>query len=380
MNMKNVIMMIIMAVALVALPAMAQDWQSTSTMQGSGSAYSAQVTAVGAAEVTEMATTTSSTPNNGPHRAKKGDFGPGQDGGYKDPNSPIGDAWPMLLFAALFAIVITIKKHKKVMMKKNLKTVLFIAVLLLSNGAWADLVTVPAGRYYFDCHNVRITNIKVFGNNGRSYMTFNSSGHCQNSELGRNDQAEIYPLTGGESITYFYVDMTSCTIDGGFYQVCVNGVWGSWVNYDASGALPTSSHKLGVQDSKDVYLGIVDKDGHINWSSNVADLPVCSGLSNPNLTLSYGPNGTITTAKADEEYISLEQAVAVGASVHVVATPDTGYAFYGWVDGNSELMSTDADYTFLMPSSSYSLTALFYADNIDPSISGCSGCYRVSPE
>ena len=63
--------MIIMGVALMALPTMAQDWQSTSSMQGSGSAYSAQVTAVGAAEVTDMATTTTTDESSsGPNRRR----------------------------------------------------------------------------------------------------------------------------------------------------------------------------------------------------------------------------------------------------------------------------------------------------------------------
>ena len=110
--------MIIMAVALIALPAMAQqqEWQSTSAMQGSGSSYSSQVTAVGASEVSDMGATTTSTPNNGPRRAKKedgeGDFGPGgKTGGYQDSSFPIGDAWPLALFAALFAAYIAVRKH-----------------------------------------------------------------------------------------------------------------------------------------------------------------------------------------------------------------------------------------------------------------------------
>ncbi len=119
--MKARIVMIIMAVALIALPAMAQqqEWQSTSAMQGSGSSYSSQVTAVGASEVSDMGTTTTSTPNNGPRRAKKegetegSDFGPGgQTGGYQDSSSfPIGDAWPLALFAVLFAAYIAVRKH-----------------------------------------------------------------------------------------------------------------------------------------------------------------------------------------------------------------------------------------------------------------------------
>ena len=103
--MKARIVMIIMAVALYALPTMAQDWQSTSTMQGSGSTYSSQVTGVGAAGVDNMATTTDSySPANAGRRRS---FGPNQDGGQTgDPNSPVGDALiPLMLFACAYLII-----------------------------------------------------------------------------------------------------------------------------------------------------------------------------------------------------------------------------------------------------------------------------------
>ena len=58
--MRTRIVMIIISAALIALPTMAQDWQSTSSMQTSGSAYTPQVTAVGATDVSSMATTTES--------------------------------------------------------------------------------------------------------------------------------------------------------------------------------------------------------------------------------------------------------------------------------------------------------------------------------
>lgn len=112
-DMKARMMMIIMAVALVALPTMAQqEWQSTSAMQGSGSAYGAQVTAVGATEVVSEATTTEtySPSNNGPRRAKK--FDTGAD---SDPSSefPIGDAlMPLMLMALAFGGYIAIKRRK----------------------------------------------------------------------------------------------------------------------------------------------------------------------------------------------------------------------------------------------------------------------------
>jgi hypothetical protein len=108
--------MLIMVVALMALPAMAQEWQSTSVMQGSGSAYSAQVTAVGATDVTDMATTTTSTPNNGPRRAKKDEndgWVTGTDDGGTD-LSPIGDAvLPLLLLACAYLGMRVFLKRKR---------------------------------------------------------------------------------------------------------------------------------------------------------------------------------------------------------------------------------------------------------------------------
>ena len=111
------ISMLIMAVALVALPTMAQqEWQSTSSMQGSGSSYSAQVTAVGAAEVTDMATTTGST--SGPNRARRAkmdddDWGTNQEGGEPG-GSPIGDAvLPLMLLACAYLGLRVFHKRKR---------------------------------------------------------------------------------------------------------------------------------------------------------------------------------------------------------------------------------------------------------------------------
>jgi len=108
------LVMIIMAVALIALPTMAQDWQSTSTMQGSGSAYSAQVTAVGAAEATDMATTTESyTPANGAHRARR-DFIDPNNPGHQSEEFPIGDAVLPLLLLACAYLIIRVMRRKEV--------------------------------------------------------------------------------------------------------------------------------------------------------------------------------------------------------------------------------------------------------------------------
>ena len=110
--------MLIMVVALMALPAMAQEWQSTSAMQGSGSAYSAQVTAVGATEVlSEAKTTDSYSPNNGPRRAKKDEndpWGTNQQDDNQDEGYPVGDAvLPLLLLACAYLGMRVFLKRKR---------------------------------------------------------------------------------------------------------------------------------------------------------------------------------------------------------------------------------------------------------------------------
>ena len=109
--MKKIIM-IIMAVALIALPTMAQqqEWKSTSVMQTSGSNYTPQINAVGATSANEMATTTASYSPSGPRRI--GDFGTPADT-QSDPESPIGDAvLPMLLCAVVFCGVIALRRKR----------------------------------------------------------------------------------------------------------------------------------------------------------------------------------------------------------------------------------------------------------------------------
>ena len=104
--------MIMVLGALMACPVLtnAQDWQSTSSMPGSGSAYSAQVTDVGATGVTEMGTTTTSSPSNGPHRAKRG-FDTGGDSGQGP--SPVGDAvLPLMLCALVFCGVVAFRRKR----------------------------------------------------------------------------------------------------------------------------------------------------------------------------------------------------------------------------------------------------------------------------
>ena len=106
--MKKIIM-IIMAVALYALPAMAQnsmDFRSTSTMQGSGT-YVAPVTAVGATSAAS-----SYSPAQAPSGPRRGFIDPNNPGNQSN-DYPIGDAvLPLALMALTFAGVIYFRKRK----------------------------------------------------------------------------------------------------------------------------------------------------------------------------------------------------------------------------------------------------------------------------
>ena len=97
---------------LTALAQAAEQWQSTSTMQGSGSAYSSQVTAVGATGVNSMAGTAASAPANAPSRPRRG-FDYGAEGGDKSNEGPIGDAvLPLMLMALAFGGVVAFRRRK----------------------------------------------------------------------------------------------------------------------------------------------------------------------------------------------------------------------------------------------------------------------------
>jgi len=113
--MRTRIVMIIMAAALIALPTMAQDWQSTSVMQGSGSTYSPQVTEVGATSVVSEATTTESySPAKAPSGPRR-EFGKPTEELQSD-ESPLGDAvLPLMLMALAFGAYVAIRKRRQQM-------------------------------------------------------------------------------------------------------------------------------------------------------------------------------------------------------------------------------------------------------------------------
>lgn len=100
-------------VCLLPAAASAQntEFKSTSSMRGTGN-YVAPVTAVGANSAVSEATTTGSySPSKVPSGRRKIDTAPGQDGGHSDEGSPVGDVWPLAIFALAMAIVIGIKRN-----------------------------------------------------------------------------------------------------------------------------------------------------------------------------------------------------------------------------------------------------------------------------
>ena len=113
--MKNIMMILVLG-ALVAfsVPTAAQDFNSTSAMQGSGSTYSSQVTPVGAQAPEAMASTTYA-PNRSGHARKINDEGGGGgvEGGEGDSGSPIGSAWALLTFAAVGGAVVLRRRKRQ---------------------------------------------------------------------------------------------------------------------------------------------------------------------------------------------------------------------------------------------------------------------------
>ncbi|MBR2168247.1 MAG: hypothetical protein IKQ50_06600 [Paludibacteraceae bacterium] len=118
--MRKVVIMMIVGVALMALPATAQTFgtqqleqpnavfQSTSSMQGSGSAYSATPTlnSDGTASYNGAAPAPAKAPG-GPHKSTPTNPKPG------DQQLPLGDAvLPLMLMALAFGAVVAVRRRK----------------------------------------------------------------------------------------------------------------------------------------------------------------------------------------------------------------------------------------------------------------------------
>ena len=117
--MKNRFIILAVGILMVcllplAVSAQQQEWQSTSSMQESGSRYSSKVTPVGATGVGAMSSTTSSfAPAQAPSGPRREKEKAGEVGETGDLNSPIGDAvLPLMLMAFAFSGVVALRRRK----------------------------------------------------------------------------------------------------------------------------------------------------------------------------------------------------------------------------------------------------------------------------
>ena len=116
--MKNRFIILAVGILMVcllplAVSAQQQEWQSTSSMQESGSRYSSKVTPVGATGVGAMSSTTSSfAPAQAPSGPRR-EFGkPGEE--RQSDESPLGDAvLPLMLMAFAFSGILYLRRRKQ---------------------------------------------------------------------------------------------------------------------------------------------------------------------------------------------------------------------------------------------------------------------------
>lgn len=113
--MKNTVRNLCIALLLLAAPLAAQDFQSTSAMRPSGSQYSPSVTPVGSQTPNYVESRAGSLPGSVSGRRNAAmeadDFDSPEEEGRSE-EYPVGDGWVMLLFAALCAGGIYLKRRK----------------------------------------------------------------------------------------------------------------------------------------------------------------------------------------------------------------------------------------------------------------------------
>lgn len=266
------------------------------------------------------------------------------------------------------------------MLKKLYITLLAAAIFCCAQTAWADQITMPAGTYYFDFIEIdgTVTQFQVFNNATSQGKQVNQDGTVNESTNFQASDVEFdssEPLNTGitqdswtiyrkSGMTYLVL-----TLKHGIYipqQNCMqyqtdNNSWHGWWQY------PTSVTELGTRQ----YYCKLTSTGPVWQTSGV--LP----STTPRVYFSAGDHGSVGTHTAGGANISTGAAVEEGTAVNLVATPETGYAFFGWRDANGSIVSTAANYVFSMPSTNISLTAVFHTESTDPVVDGCDGCFLI---
>lgn len=123
----------------------------------------------------------------------------------------------------------------------------------------------------------------------------------------------------------------------------------------------TGDH-LDQNESVTVYIaylrnGTLAATGYTNFVA-IANLHFSSGKKVLTLNIEGSEHGHITENGIDYSQVVNDISYDSGETVSLTAVPGAGKRFYGWVDGNSQLLSTDKEYSFLI-STNTSLTAMF---------------------
>ena len=133
---------------------------------------------------------------------------------------------------------------------------------------------------------------------------------------------------------------------------------GSEVYYNSSSGNYCSSSLY--SDCSNLIYYLYFRSGYCNWLNSGRYIgfnvrPVCGNEKTCQITVSSSGNGTAAIKGRDKTSF----AFIVGSTVTVVATPNDGYAFYGWfVEGTDNPVSTDSEYSFNL-SENISLVAKF---------------------
>ena len=80
----------------------------------------------------------------------------------------------------------------------------------------------------------------------------------------------------------------------------------------------------------------------------IANIELCSGDVPLTLTEDGNEYGSISGTYGNNELSTGVQQIPVGTEVKLNAAANSGASFYGWVDGNGKLLSTDANYVFTL--------------------------------
>ena len=261
---------------------------------------------------------------------------------------------------------------------KNNKFLIVAATLLLGIGTVRGDATMPAGMYYFDFSEFTdyVYEVEVFNDANTSYILFDSGESCNENVTPTSGNPKLYRNDDGGLISLALQITTGFTHNANFIQVRhgANNTTTSWTPW-ATYSTPTN---IGTESDK-VFVYTVHPDGSYTWGTSNSALPVCAGVD-PLLSFTAGEHGSLTTYTAGGSAISNPQRIPEGTTVHLVATPADGYAFYGWRTGSGTIISTASNYVFSMPATNLSLTAVFYLETTDPAIDGCAGCFKRTIE